>query len=308
MFLGTRNLIPPAKIPYSKPPLSFADQLQKLKSRGMSVADDAQALHYLSQLNYYRLGAYWLPFEQNHQAHQFKPGTTFERIVEHYVFDRELRLLVLDAIERVEVAVRTRWAYVLGHTYGAHAHLQAGIFKSSWNYSQNRLKLEDEYQGNREGFVQHIRGTYSDPLPPVWAQVELFSFGQLSKWYANLSSGQDRNAISLPFDFDEVNFVSFMHHLTTIRNVCAHHGRLWNRDFTFTFKLPRHRPRGLVAALNGAQTRKLYNTLAALVYLLDVSCPGHHWRRRLVALMDGYRVDEVAMGFPVGWRALALWR
>jgi len=103
LFLGTRNVIPPAKIPYSKPPLSFADQLQKLKSRGMSVADDAQALHYLSQLNYYRLGAYWLPFEQNHQAHQFKPGTTFERVVEHYVFDRELRLLVLDAIERVEL-------------------------------------------------------------------------------------------------------------------------------------------------------------------------------------------------------------
>lgn len=273
----------------------------------MSVADDDVAEHCLSQLNYYRLGAYWLPFEQNHQAHQFKPGTSFERVIEHYVFDRELRLLVLDAIERVEVAVRTRWAYVLGHKYGPHAHLQASIFKTSWMYGQNRQKLEDEYQGNREGFVQHIRGKYREPLPPVWAQVELMSFGQLSKWYANLSSGQDRNAISMPFDFDEVNFVSFMHHLTTIRNVCAHHSRLWNRDFTFTFKLPRNRPRGLVAALNGVQTRKLYNTLAALVYLLDVSSPGHDWRRRLVGLMDKYQIDEGAMGFPRAWRSVSLW-
>ncbi|MDO8418041.1 MAG: Abi family protein [Agitococcus sp.] len=297
----------PNKIPFNKPPLTFAKQLQLLKSRGMIVNDDNKALNYLGQLNYYRLGAYWLPFEQSHQSHQFLQGTTFERVVDLYVFDRELRLLVLDAIERVEVSVRTRWAYILAHTHGTHAHTQASIFKPTWSHSTQLQKLEDEYQQSQEKFVQHLRNKHSESVPPLWVQVELFSFGQLSKWLANLTSSTDRNAICRHYGFDEVYFVSFMHHLTTIRNICAHHGRLWNRDLTVTFKLPSRNPQRLVPALNNQQTRKLYNTLATLAFLLDGICIGHHWRKRLIDLIDKHQIDVAAMGFPSTWRTLPFW-
>jgi len=86
---------------FDKPAFTFEDQLDRLIERGMVVDDRAQALRYLEHLNYYRIGAYWLPFEADHGTHQFRDGTRFEDVLNLYVFDRALRLLVMDAIERV---------------------------------------------------------------------------------------------------------------------------------------------------------------------------------------------------------------
>lgn len=162
--------------------------------RGLACADRAEALHYLGHLNYYRLGVYWL-FEADHASHAFKPGTRFADVLNPYVFDRELRLLVLDAIERVEVSVRTGWAYTLAHRYGPHAHLDANLFKKparNWDYSQQSQKLETEARKSHETFLQHHYQKYDEPLPPLWAVVEIMTLGQLSKWYGNLRHGADR--------------------------------------------------------------------------------------------------------------------
>ncbi|AWB35850.1 Abi family protein [Orrella marina] len=110
---------------FNKPAFTDDQQLDQLIQRGVVCGDRAEALHYLGHINYYRLAAYWLPFEADHASHSFKPGTRFVDVLNLYIFDRELRLLVLDAIERVEVSVRTGWAYTLAHRYGPHAHLNA---------------------------------------------------------------------------------------------------------------------------------------------------------------------------------------
>ena len=96
------------KVKYNKPPTTYEQQIELLERRGMQVTDKPRAQHYLSHINYYRLGAYWLPFEANHDGHSFRKGTSFEQVLDLYVFDRELRLLVMDGIERVEVSVRTQ--------------------------------------------------------------------------------------------------------------------------------------------------------------------------------------------------------
>ena len=111
------------KRPFGKPATTYAEQVAKLEQRGMVVGDHQSAEFYLQHLNYYRLGAYWLPFEADHATHALKPGTRFEDVLNLYVFDRELRLLVLDAIERVEVSVRSQWAFQMAHFHGAHGHL-----------------------------------------------------------------------------------------------------------------------------------------------------------------------------------------
>ena len=95
------------KPPFSKPATTHAQQVELLRERGMVFDDFGTAEFYLEHLNYYRLSAYWLPFEADHKTHRFQPNTRFERVLNLYVFDRELRLLVLDAIERVEVSVRS---------------------------------------------------------------------------------------------------------------------------------------------------------------------------------------------------------
>ena len=91
---------------FIKPPTSYQQQIDLLIARGISIENHDRARCFLSHLNYYRLSAYWLPFEREHANHQFKPGTTFDSVVEHYDFDRELRLLIMDAIERFEVSLK----------------------------------------------------------------------------------------------------------------------------------------------------------------------------------------------------------
>lgn len=295
---------------FDKPPLSFDQQLDRMIERGIRCDDRERALHYLAHLNYYRLAAYWLPFETDHAKHQVAENVCFDDILNLYVFDRELRLLVLDAIERIEISVRTAWAYHLAHRYGPHGHLDGGIFKQpgrTWNYVQQRDKLADEVQRSHETFIQHLSSKYDDPLPPVWAVVEIMTLGQLSKWYANLRRGADRNAVAHRYDMDEGNLTSFLHHLTIIRNICAHHGRLWNREFTVTFRLPSHRPKTLISSLNPKDGRRIYNTLALLADLMDRISPGHHWKRRLRALMEQHRIDPRPMGFPADFALRPLW-
>jgi len=172
---------------FTKPPTTLEQQIHLLETRGMSIPDHNRACHYLAHLNYYRLGAYWLPFEADHSTHQFKTGTTFEDVLHLYIFDRELRLLVMDAIERIEVSVRTQWAYHLGHIYGAHAFLDKSIFNNGNQYQRCIKNLKEEIDRSQETFINHYRNKYDDlELPPIWAVVEVMSLGQLSKWVSNI--------------------------------------------------------------------------------------------------------------------------
>jgi abortive infection bacteriophage resistance protein len=296
-----------AKPTFSKPALSIDEQLQKLVDRGLHVENLAETRLHLNTLNYYRLAAYWLGMESDHSTHQFSQDASFERAVDLYIFDREFRLLLLDAIERVEVAVRTQYAYQLGQKYGAHPHLRPSLFKSKWNYAANRLSLENDAQRSKENFIRHLLQHYAEPVPPIWATLEIMTLGQLSIWYANLKKSHDRNDIARYFDFDERQFVSFLHRLSTVRNLCAHHSRVWNRDFTFTFQLPRHRPKELAKAINSREPRRIYNTLSALVFLMDKICPGLQWKTRLKELMAKHTISEHDMGFPEDWQITALW-
>ena len=151
----------PAK-KYTKPALSIDQQIAQLQQRGMTFGDPKRATHYLRELNYYRLSGYWLRREADHATHQFQPGTAFEDVLADYVFDRELKLLVLDAVERVEVSVRTHWAHHLGLRHGAHAQLDSTLFKErsqNWNHPAAVATLINGVEQSRERFIKHLRST-----------------------------------------------------------------------------------------------------------------------------------------------------
>lgn len=191
------------KTPFAKPPLTYSDQVQLLVRRGMIIPDPARTEFYLQHLNYYRLGAYWLPFEEDHGSHQFRAGTTFDDVLNLYIFDREMRLLVLDAIERFEVSVRSQWAYCLAHLHGSHAHLDSSLALPKWK-ERNLRQLTEEVERSDEQFIKHLKNNYSDPLPPVWAVCEVMSLGLLSRWYSNLGPKATRRAIADVYRIDEV--------------------------------------------------------------------------------------------------------
>lgn len=298
---------------FTKPALSVVEQVTLLRQRGMGFADEAAARHTLAHINYYRLRAYWLPFEAANAAgptavHAFVPGTQFEAALASYTFDQRLKLLLMDAVERVEIALRTRWAHELALRYGSHAYLNKAIFVDQARQAKCLQSLQDEVVRSQETFIKHYRASYSDPaLPPIWAVCEVLTLGQLSQWLDNLKLRTDRQAIAQAFGFDEVVVCAFAHHLATVRNLCAHHSRVWNRKFTIKMKLPT-RPATVAAWFNPAQDRKIYNTLLMLALLLERIFPDSSWPTRLVELVATMPAGtDQAMGFPAGWQSLPVW-
>lgn len=297
---------------FTKPSLSIADQIALLERRGMVVPDRAKAAHYLRHVSYYRLRAYWLPFEQPAATdgdHLFNAGTSLSDAIELYVFDRQLRLLVMDAIERIEVSLRGGWAYHLAMKYQPHGYLDPNLYDRPEHYAKAYASLLEEIERSTDTFMVHYKRKYDDPIqPPVWMTAEVMSLGQLSKWLSNLKFRADRQAIAKPYGLDEKVLVSTAHHLTYVRNICAHHGRLWNKQFTVTMTVL-NAPASLKLAMNTSATRKVYNTLAVLGYLAGIVAPGSEWRRRLVELIASCPLaDPIAMGFPVNWRTMPAWK
>jgi abortive infection bacteriophage resistance protein len=279
----------------------------------MHIADKASAAQHLSHISYYRLRAYWLPFEQvaaQGGQHAFVAGTDFDTILAIYQFDRELRLLLIDAIERVEISLRTQMASVLSLRYGAFAHQEAQHFSSTPAWEKCRDELTKEYQRSRETFALHYRNQYPHlHSPPLWVACELMTLGQLSHWLKNLRHPKDRQDIAHLYGLDEKVLLSFAHHLTTVRNHCAHHGRVWNRKFAIKMLIPKKKPHDFGAQLNHQQDRHLYNTLAMLAYLMGIISPSSTWRMRLKHLIQSTpQIAATEMGFPPDWEQLAIWQ
>lgn len=218
MFLEGPSLNAHGIMKFSKPAVAIADQIALLERRGMRVPDHTKATHYLSCISYYRLHAYWLPFEcpaPDVGDHKFKRYTDFDHVIELYNFDRRLRLLVMDAIERVEVSLRGNWAHQLAIKYGPHGYLDPNIYDRSDRYAKAFASLIDEIERSKDTFIRHYRNKYDDPKqPPIWMAAEIISLGQLSKWIGNLKLRSDRKNIAKYFGLDEKILLSSVHHLT----------------------------------------------------------------------------------------------
>lgn len=157
-------------------------------------------------------------------------------------------------------------------------------------------------------FVDHYKRTYNNPqLPPAWMAAEFISFGLLSKFFSALGGRADRKAIARLIGFDDRVFQGLMHHLATVRNICAHHSRLWNRRFTVTFPIAQN-PASLADTIAPEADRKLYNTLSMLLHSMGVVAPESDWPSRLTHLIaENPTGDFAAMGFPDDWRERPLW-
>ena len=289
------------------PPTTFDSQLCILESRGLVVKDRSSALNHLSHANYFRLACYRHPFLKP-GSDDFIPGTYFEDLWEIYRFDHHLRMLVLDAIERCEISFRTRWAYEVAHRHGAQAYENVEIHRDAARHTETLAKVDSEIRRSTEDFLRSHRSTAAS-RPPIWMVCEVMSLGQLSALYDNLSAPADRQAVADAYALDEIVLRSFMHHLTVVRNICAHHSRLWNRHFSFTFSLPRKKPPVLLEQFNPEQTRGIHNTLVMLAWLLDRIEPNQHWTQRIVNLIQEQRFSVTThMGFPLDWKTRAIWR
>ena len=298
----------------SKPARTYTEQLQILKGRGLGVPDEPFALNCLAHHNYYRLSAYRFPFTLPGQPDQFLPGTTFNQIWDLYQYDRELRRLVIEGCKRVEISVRSRWAYEIGHQLGPLAYLQNQHFADPLIHARTLTKLYQEMDRSKEEFIKHHRNNLAMNWPPVWVLIEVASFGNISSLLGQTVPPRIRQAVADTYDLDEKVFCSLFHHLSVVRNTAAHHSRLWNRKFVVTFQLPKKKPQHLwpnfsTCPQHGTgRERKLYNTLVLLVHLIQCIEPASDWPHRLCAHL---RTLDPALhsdtGCPASWQQLPLW-
>lgn len=292
----------------NKPPKTYAEQLAILKGRGLVVGDEARALHCLQHHNYYRLSAYRFPITIQGNPDQFLPGTTFDDLWNLYHFDRTLRQLVSEAVKRVEISVRSRWAYVLAHAHGPQAYEHAPVFRNPQRHTDALARLDEELSRSHEDFVAHYKSKYHMARPPIWAASEVMSFGLLSRFYENIKRDRDRKQISSTYGMSPGTLESLLQHCSYIRNLCAHHSRLWNRRFTITVQLPQSSPATVVPNLNPAAPRLIYNTLVLLVHMVSVIEPHANWPHRLTRHLLTLKPQLFPqMGFPADWQQRPIW-
>ena len=282
---------------YLKPALSESDILAHLIGRGLAVPDRQKALSALSRIGYFRLQIYMRPLQDGNK--QFLPGTDFSNILSLYEFDRELRLLCLDAIERIEVALRASIGNRLAMGHGPHFYLESRHFESDGAHRDFLSKvLSAKYLA-----ISHYYKRYNSPsLPTIWACLEALTFGTISKHFSTLHIN-NRKQISKDFNQDEKILISWFRSINMIRNMCAHHNRLWNAKLVVDEPSRAKKIKHEMGAPSSFASRA-----AVLVTLLQAVEPQSDWGNKLIALTRKYpTVDTSQMGFANGWQGRPFW-
>ena len=296
---------------YNKPAVSFDDQIARLKQRGLTIPDDDIARVYLSNISFYRLRAYTYPYQDNTDPnHSFNSPVTFDEIIELYTFDRKLRLLVFDAIEKIEIALRTQIIYQWAMTYGSHWQLDQSLYKDRTKFIKHLSSLQKEINRSNETFILHYKGKYTHPAePPSWMSLEVSSFGLLSLLFQNLKSCPEKKRVTKHFGLRDNNILeNWMHNFSNIRNICAHHGRLWNRRIAIPITIPR-KPIYDFVQNKRLYPYKLYPALCAMMYIINIINPTSTFKNRLMALINTCPNGQLKeMGFPQDWRTENFWR
>ncbi len=301
---------------YTKPALSFEQQAQRLLDRGLIASNKATIVKCLSAVNYYRLSAYWFTYKQVDPVsgvERFAPNTTFDTIWRRYTFDRELRLLAMDAIERVEVAIlRTRLVEQFTLFHGPFGYCDIQNFSPKFTHSAyNRLmkELGDSVNSSHEEFVSRFRRKYtSETHLPLWMAAELMTFGQLFTLFRNLNR-TEQQSLAQKFNLYPPVLISWLHTLNFIRNACAHHSRLWNRELPIRPVIPDERHHPEWHAPVKFDNRRIFTVLTLLRYLLEMIDQQGDWQNRLEGLLQKYSEIPVGwMGVPNNWQACSIWK
>lgn len=295
---------------YNKPATTSAEQIALLEERGMHIADHARAAHYLNHIGYYRLSAYWLPFElpaqtQGARSHAFIAGTTFNQVLSRYIFDRKLRILLIEALERIEVSARSCWVNSFSLNHGSHGYLEGKHFKCPYWHAQQIGKAARALRKSNELFVKHYKDKYTNPgLPPMWLTAEMLSFGELSLWIKKTRCTDTQTVIMRHLDLPTMEIVhGVLHNLTQLRNLCAHHARVWNRRFVTKYPRIKKMSKILDSKESGEKGGFIYNHLVMLRHLMYRINPGTSWAERLVDLLDEQTTEtRAAMRLPDEWK------
>lgn len=292
-------------------PRTIPQQVAQLTRLGLQGSPEDIACR-LRAVSYYRLSSYWHPYLNNDGA--FKDATSIDDIWNRYMFDRELRLLLLDAIERIEVCMRTTIAHRHATHFGPFSYANdinslqetAGrVTRTQWHE-----RVHHEVRQNREILLTRTRDRNGDThtAPPVWVAAEVMSMGTIVSFF-NLCHKWMRKEIADDFDTSERVFSTWMLALHAGRNIAAHHGRLWNRELGIKPLIPFTKSKPLWHDPFTISNNRVFALLSIAQYCLAFIEPQCGWKRRVVNLLQEYpQIPPRSMGMPTDWRRHAIWR
>ena len=327
-------------IPYNKSYLTLDQQIEKLKVNGLIIHNENYAKKCLISYNYYRLSAYWHLFRQRDpndstkKLGKFESGHTFEEVIQIYEFDYQLRKLIFEAITDIETFLRTQVAYhIPGINNDAFAMYDQSLF-----YMRSRRNLKGiDYQGLMKGinteisrakgedFISHFKNTYNDtyddhPKLPFWVLTEIVSFGTLRKSYKHLKSSH-KHLISDSFNIgttsssspspyihiDKENLNSHLFLINKYRNVCAHHGRLWNRKVKDVLTADAATELQISDHTNGG----LYALIIVIARLLEPTGHAKDWKDSIYCLLEkNFPLGDITKftTLPLDWHKHPIWK
>lgn len=275
----------------------------------MLMEDEHKVENYLMNIGYHRLSAYIYPFYKIPKCElALKEETTFEQVLTLYRFDKKLRILLFNEIEKIEVAIRSVLANIgcqeLGDRYWI---TKPEHFANADKFKQTLAVIEKELASSKEDYIEDFRRNYVENYPPAWMITEVLSFGNLNYIYSNIANNRLMKHIADYFGLKPQVFTSWLTVLANLRNMCCHHARVWNRDFMLNPAEPRKVSNAWIDT-SKIDKKRIFYRLCIIRYLLASVSPNNSFNEKISDLLESFpSVDIVAMGFYKNWKNEKLW-
>lgn len=288
------------KLEYNKPALSLDDLLQLVTSKNIVINDPQNAIQCLKTVSYHRLLPYLECLFRNPSHFE---SCSFDAAWELYCFDRELRLLMNDAIERIEVAFRTSLSETMSYKYSPYWFFNKELFNDSQKYNGFMEQINSACKDKHNFYIQEYYSKYEYPIyPPSWIIFECLSFGACISVFSNIKQLKDRKMICEIFNEHPTTMQSWLYAMRYVRNICAHHSRVWNRWFVVSPAL------AFILGKTFDKQNTCYAQIFILARLLKHISPENSWKQKLNQLLIKHtKLPIHEMGFATNWENDKFW-
>lgn len=281
-----------------QPPMTINEQIENLKEKGLIVEDEEYAKRILNDISYFRLIKAYSPNLKLRNG-SYNDGITFEQIVDLYLFNANFRQILFLEIEKIEINMRCRIGNYFAGKYGVMGYLEKDNFINPEYHEALLRDIEEEIKRNAKApFVRNFRENYEGGNLPVYALMEVLSFGTLSKFYKNMLN-PDKKAVAATFGIGYTYLESWLESISYVRNICAHYGRLYNEKLS---KKPMLYKEYIKI---GISNNRIFGVLLCMRHLLKGDAHWNLFSDKLEMLFEKYEnVDIRTMGFPENWKKM----
>jgi abortive infection bacteriophage resistance protein len=279
----------------------------------MLFKDEDQAANLLKNISYYRLKGYWWDMQSDRTTHQFSPNSYFEDVIDRYNFDRQLRFILFDAIELIEIALRTKMIYHLSLSYSGLWYLDSTLFNNAAQRHSHLADLQLEFDRSQEIFIKDQKARHPNEAVDSWKMFEVASFGTLSKFYKNLNHQlPEKSVIAQEMGLNlHSELSSWLEAIAYVRNIIAHHSRLWSRNMVKKPIEQLNNPIGdwFSSPLSPVQSKKPFLIISGMVFLCNAISSSHQIRIKLLQLFNSNpNIPIYKLGFLNNWNNQPIWK